>query len=52
MFAPVVNRLHVYDLARPGSRPYMEAVMALPAWREWAEGAAAEPWFLDKYEAI
>ena len=53
MFAPVVNRLHVYDLARkPGSRPYMEAVMALPAWTEWAEGAAAEPWFLDKYEAI
>lgn len=53
MFAPVVNRLHVYDLARkPGSRAYMEAVMALPAWTGWAEGAAAEPWFLDKYEAI
>ncbi len=53
MFAPVVNRLHTYDLARkPASRPYMEAVMALPAWRDWAEGAAAEPWFLDKYESI
>ena len=53
MFAPVVNRFHTYDLARrPESRAYMEAVMALPAWRAWAAGAQAEPWFLDKYEAI
>ena len=36
MFAPVVNRLHVYDLARkPESRAYMDAVMALPAWTAW-----------------
>ena len=53
MFAPVVNRFHVYDLAtRPETRAYMDAVMALPAWRAWAEAAHAEPWFLDKYEAI
>ncbi|UDL95049.1 glutathione S-transferase family protein [Lichenihabitans sp. PAMC28606] len=53
MYAPVVNRLHVYDLVQqPGSRAYMEAMMALPAWQAWLEGAKAEPWFLDKYEAI
>lgn len=53
MFAPVVNRLAVYDLVRqPLSRPYIAAMQALPAWTAWAEGAKAEPWFLDKYEAI
>lgn len=53
MFAPVVNRLHVYDLARSqDARDYMDAVMALPAWRAWVAGAEAEPWFLAKYEAI
>ena len=53
MFGPVVNRLHVYDLAeRPETRAYMEAMMALPAWRAWAEGARAEPWSIAKYEAV
>jgi glutathione S-transferase len=53
MYAPVVNRFHTYDLARKdGSRAYMEAMMALPAWRQWAAGAEAEPWFIDRYEAI
>ena len=53
MFAPVVNRLHVYDLAQsPASRDYMDAVMALPAWTSWVAGAVAEPWFLAKYEAV
>ncbi len=53
MFAPVVNRLHVYDLPRrPETRDYMTTMMALPAWTAWAAGARAESWFLDKYEAI
>jgi glutathione S-transferase len=53
MFAPVVNRFHVYDLPRrPETRAYMNAIMALPAWQAWDEGAAAEPWFLDKYQAV
>jgi glutathione S-transferase len=53
MFAPVVNRLHVYDIpvAKP-TRAYMEAIMALPAWRAWIAGAEAEPWRIDKYEAV
>ena len=45
MFAPVVNRFHTYEIAvRPETRAYMDAVMALPAWREWIAGAEAEPW--------
>ncbi len=53
MFAPVVNRLHVYDIpvAKP-TRAYMEAVMALPAWKAWIADAEAEPWRIEKYEAV
>jgi glutathione S-transferase len=51
MFAPVVNRLHVYDVAvTPGTRAYMEAMMALPAWQDWSAQAQAETWIIDKYE--
>jgi glutathione S-transferase len=53
MYAPVVNRFHIYDVpVKQGSRAYMDAVMALPAWKAWIEGAAAEPWRIAKYEAI
>jgi glutathione S-transferase len=51
MFAPVVNRLHVYDVAvTPATRAYMDAMMALPAWQEWRAQAEAEPWTIGKYE--
>ena len=51
MFAPVVNRLHVYDVdVSDGTRRYMDDLMALPAWKEWAAQAQAEPWVIDKYE--
>jgi glutathione S-transferase len=51
MFAPVVNRLHVYDVAvTPVTRAYMDAMMALPAWKEWQVQAKAEPWTIGKYE--
>ena len=53
MFAPVVNRLWTYDIpVRWDTRAYMEAIMALPAWDAWIEGANAELWFIEKYEAI
>jgi glutathione S-transferase len=53
MFAPVVNRLDVYDVpVTPATRAYMEAVKALDAWQAWAAEAAAEPWRIAKYEAI
>jgi glutathione S-transferase len=51
MFAPVVNRLHVYKVAvTPGTRAYMDVMMALPAWQNWSAQAQAETWIIDKYE--
>jgi len=53
MYAPVVNRFHIYDVpVKQGSRAYMDAVMALPAWKAWIDGATAEPWRIARYEAI
>ena len=51
MFAPVVGRLHIYDVpVSPLARAYMEAVMALPAWGELMDRARAEPWTVDNFE--
>ena len=53
MFAPVVNRFHVYDVpVSKATRAYMEAIMALPAWKAWIADAQAEPWRIERYEAI
>ena len=53
MFAPVVNRLHIYGVpVKPATRAYMEAMMALPAWKAWVHDAEAETWRIEKYEAI
>ncbi len=53
MFAPVVNRFHVYDIpVSKAAREYMEATMALPAWKAWIAGAHAESWRIERYEAI
>jgi len=53
MFAPVVNRLHVYDVkVSKSARAYMEAVMSLPAWVAWHEDAAKEKWRNATYDAI
>jgi glutathione S-transferase len=47
MYAPVVSRLHTYAVdVGPGTRAYMDAVMALPAWREWHAAGIKEPWVL------
>jgi len=44
MFAPVVFRFQSYDVALdPVSAAYCEAMLSLPAMREWAEAAALEP---------
>lgn len=47
MYAPVVARFHTYavDVAA-NTRAYMDAVMALPAWREWHDAGVKEPWVL------
>jgi glutathione S-transferase len=51
MYAPVVSRLHTYgvDVSAP-ARAYMDAVMALPAWREWYAAALKEEWVLAEDE--
>ena len=47
MYAPVVNRLHVYGFkVGAEARDYMQAMMALAAWQEWEATARAEPWVI------
>jgi glutathione S-transferase len=47
MYAPVVARLDTYGLAvGEGTRGYMDAVMALPAWTAWRDAALKEPWVM------
>ena len=51
MYAPVVSRLHSYGIEVGAvSRRYMDAVMALPAWREWRDAGVKEPWVLAEDE--
>jgi len=51
MYAPVVARLHTYDVEVSAPvRAYMDAVMALPAWKEWVAAALTEPWVLPEDE--
>ena len=51
MYAPVVARFRTYVVEVGAvARAYMEAVMALPAWREWRTAALAEPWVLAEDE--
>lgn len=53
MFAPIVSRFHTYDVPVSGeSRAYMDAMMGLPAWRDWQAGAATEAWRIAKYEEL
>jgi len=53
MYAPIVNRLHAYDLPRSSAaQAYMDAVMDLPAWKEWEREALAEPWTIAAYENL
>jgi glutathione S-transferase len=53
MFAPVVNRLHTYDIAvGAATRNYMAAIQNLPAWKAWIAGAEAEPWRIEAYDRV
>jgi len=52
MFAPVVNRLDVYDLpVSDDTRAYMATIQALPAWKEWEAAGKAETWVVEADEA-
>jgi len=53
MYAPVVNRLHVYDVpVSPQTREYMHGIMALPAWAAWHKDAAKEKWRVERYDSM
>ena len=53
MFAPVVNRFHAYDVpVAEAARAYLQAMMALPAWKAWIADAEAEPWRIERYESV
>jgi glutathione S-transferase len=51
MYAPVVSRFHTYGIdVGSVARAYMDAIMALPAWREWRAAALKETWVLPEDE--
>lgn len=52
MFAPVVNRLEVYELtSNEQIRSYMDRMKALEAWQEWEVAGKKEPWIVEEDEA-
>ena len=52
MYAPVVTRFKTYGVALdPVCQAYCDAMLALPAMKQWYADAAAEPWVIEKYEA-
>ena len=53
MFAPVVHRFRTYDIeVDTNVRGYMDAIMALPAFREWTSAALAETLVIEKFETV
>ncbi|MET3599600.1 glutathione S-transferase family protein [Martelella mangrovi] len=51
MYAPVVNRLEIYELADDSvTLAYMNAVKSLPAFQRWRDGALAESWIIPEEE--
>jgi glutathione S-transferase len=53
MFAPVAVRFRGYGVAcDPVSAAYRDALLALPAFREWDAAATSEPEHIVKYETL
>jgi glutathione S-transferase len=53
MYAPVVNRFHVYGLPRSKTaQTYMNEMMALTAWKEWEKASQAETWVIASSEVL
>ena len=51
MYAPVVTRFKTYGVELdPIAQSYCDAVLALPAMKQWYADAAAEPWLIEAYE--
>jgi glutathione S-transferase len=52
-YAPVVSRIDVYALpVSVAAQNYCDAILALPAFRDWREGAKAEEWLIEKWEGL
>ncbi len=52
MYAPVVNRLRVYELSADDYvDAYSKTMMKLPSWQEWEAAGRAEPWIVEEDEA-
>jgi glutathione S-transferase len=49
MYAPVVLRFRTYEV-RVSNRDYLEAMLALPAMKEWVEAAEREPESIPQYD--
>src|ERR1700726_449787 len=53
MFAPVVHRFRTYAIeVTPEARHYMDAMMSLPAFREWTKAGLAETIVIDRFETV
>jgi glutathione S-transferase len=51
MYAPVATRLDTYGIPlEPETAAWVEAVLGLPAYREWLEAALAEPWEMPRID--
>ncbi len=52
MYAPIVNRLHIYKLSdHPDVLSYRKAMTTLPEWQEWETAGRKESWIVDIDEA-
>jgi glutathione S-transferase len=51
MFAPIVSRLHVYDVDMDAvCDDYRDAVLRHPPMRDWLDAAGSEAWVIDRLE--
>lgn len=51
MYAPIIHRFRTYAIdVSPPVREYMDAMMALPAFRQWTEEGLAETLVIEKFE--
>lgn len=51
MYAPVVNRMEVYQLTENAAAlDYMAHMKSLPVWQEWEAAGRAEPWIVEEDE--
>ncbi len=52
-FAPLVSRIDTYSLpVAARTEKYCDAILGLPAFSAWREGAKAEDWVIEKWEGL